>query len=400
MRSEKGSILVIVLVAVAVFVILGGALLNVTMAGIQVAGHFAGADQAYYAAEAGVEKAISYLNRDFRREFDNELDEDGFTVSVSDVGNNRLITSTGTAGGKTRTIQVLLSIEPFYSNALLSTKDVTMIDSEVTGPIHASGLVTMNGSKVLGNVHVHNADFKNTNFITESLRYKNSASISGSGNSVHIEKPYIVAEHQVGSPKTYYHSNASELSVMYDPDLELSAIPPIDFSIYTNDMADNPDDWIVLGNTDWEVSALGEDYQGKKIFIDGNLKIGKQNSADEFIHEGLIVVTGRLNVFGQINNNRDERLIIIIDGDVSFVPGQAVDMGGRTLIYSNSKISIKPNSSVTTMIKIKGIFIARDNLTIEQVELAYNTDMLLMYPDLLPGIAPVKREWINPNPRR
>ncbi|MBS4020819.1 MAG: pilus assembly PilX N-terminal domain-containing protein [Dethiobacter sp.] len=409
MRNDKGSALIIVLVAVAVFSFLGVSLLNVSMAGIHVSRHFANGDKAYYAAEAGIEKAIAYLSKEFNYQFDNELNEnetDFFVEVLKPSGNSRFITSTGTAEGKTRTINVLVEIQPLYSNALLSTSNITMHNSNVIGTVRASGSVSMNDSEISrndsnginGSVHAITFAFSGNNSVSDWLSFKsdgnNPVSFSGQSSNVFIGKP---------SPKTYYHSNRGEMieDGMYDPDLELPVIPPIDFSVYTNDIANNPHEWVVIeGGGVYKVEGgAPPEWEGKKIFINGNkLEIG--GSYDEnFIFEGLIVVTGQLQVKGQINKDVEARAIFVVDKNVDFIPGQPVQMGGRNLFYSNADIFVR-SSNDGTRIKAKGIFIARANLRLRGVELEYNTDMLLLHSHLLPGLAPVKYQWINPNPRR
>ncbi|MCH8295139.1 hypothetical protein IH992_28995 [Candidatus Poribacteria bacterium] len=123
-RDSRGSTILFVLSLIAVFVLLGGAITQRTIFELRDANHVLQRNQAFYLAEAGIQRAL-YEQR--AGEFGATLDTGSYSVQVTNWGSDGVdndndgdtdeideavfygVTSTGTAGSTTREVHAVMT---------------------------------------------------------------------------------------------------------------------------------------------------------------------------------------------------------------------------------------------------------------------------------------------------
>ena len=91
MKGERGAALIWLLLAALLFFLLGGALLQTAFSDLRIGGYLLAAEQAHYAAEAGIETAAAVLGPLCR-----DLGKEGWSLNT---GRTVLCSTGGTGGG-------------------------------------------------------------------------------------------------------------------------------------------------------------------------------------------------------------------------------------------------------------------------------------------------------------
>jgi hypothetical protein len=150
MKGERGAALIWLLLAALLFFLLGGALLQTAFSDLRIGGYLLAAEQAHYAAEAGIETAAAVLGplcRDLGEEgwsFEHP-GEPSFAVRAErEEGQVLRITATGSAGNRIKVLEVLAYLRPLGRQALTGGA-VKLQEAKVTGHISADEVVFAGG---------------------------------------------------------------------------------------------------------------------------------------------------------------------------------------------------------------------------------------------------------------
>ncbi len=154
--TEKGSVLIGVLILVIVVVMVMGAVASFITHGIHRTQATSARLQALYLAEAGVEKAIEQLKEDWDNtagsvgasdewiDFPSSGDKIGkykFTIDPQDEGSDRrIIEGHGTAGSETVTVEVEISLLPKAMTEGVFARDKIYLDGStwIRGPVNTN----------------------------------------------------------------------------------------------------------------------------------------------------------------------------------------------------------------------------------------------------------------------
>lgn len=167
-HTQKGSILPMVIFITTLLLFIGISLLNISNQELSMGKYFRDTTEAYYLAEAGLQKALSLLKKDLNFKWGSEwkqflskshsLGNGKYTVSVEDLGSNKVeITSTGYVDKAKQQITAEIfaaKAHPAFFHALcVQEGDMNLEDARVYGDIYVGGDVTFGGfSDVRGNV--------------------------------------------------------------------------------------------------------------------------------------------------------------------------------------------------------------------------------------------------------
>lgn len=168
-NSQKGFIALLLTILILVIIFgLAVSIFILTFNEQKILENIIKSNQAYYAAEAGIEDALLRLvkNESFSKPYTLNIDEANATVEISDVvGGSRTIISTGEILNRMRKIRVVYQI---------STDKISFHFGAQVGE---GGMVMGNGSRVEGNV------FSNGSIIGGGT-IQNSVIVAGNGNKI------------------------------------------------------------------------------------------------------------------------------------------------------------------------------------------------------------------------
>ncbi|NLM52529.1 MAG: hypothetical protein GX197_06890 [Firmicutes bacterium] len=158
MKNCRGATLIWLLFIVSLFLLLGSALITLAHSDWRVSGHLWAATQARYAAEAGIELALSVLGPNFLQ-LETEgwtytrTEEPVFTVQAFRKDERSLsLKAVGSAGGITETMEVLAFWRPLGRQGLRGRK-VTLKEVTVHGHVLCEQLTFSTGhSHIYGNL--------------------------------------------------------------------------------------------------------------------------------------------------------------------------------------------------------------------------------------------------------
>jgi len=166
-EPQRGSVLLTVIFVMTILMLVGGYLLNFSSTELMIGDYYRDATEAYYLAEAGLQKALSLLKEDLNYKWGSRwlqflsrshpLGNGTFRVSLQDLGSNRvMITSTGYVGNVNQqiTAEVLAAKAHQVLFRALNIRDGDLfIDGTVNGDIYVGGNLTIGDfSEIHGNV--------------------------------------------------------------------------------------------------------------------------------------------------------------------------------------------------------------------------------------------------------
>ena len=174
-ESNKGQMIIIALVFMAIFLTIATALLNYTTLNIRVSRKTYGQTQALYLAQAGVDKAVYQLNQSasYTGETDTVLGNGTYSVAVTSVnGTTKRITATGYIPNRAN---------PTYQKTvkILSNVGSTFISFRLAMQVGIGGLTMDNGTEILGNVFSNGNISGTGNFNNASGEITGSAIVAG-----------------------------------------------------------------------------------------------------------------------------------------------------------------------------------------------------------------------------
>ena len=347
----------------------------------RIANNISRSNQAYLAAEAGVEDALLRIKGGMEWNSAYSLAVDGATaeIIISDppIGGARTIVSEGSSQSRVRKVRVVYR---------LSSDDAAFrFGVHIGNPSLSNGGLSMdhNDSKVVGNV------FANAN-ISGLGKITGSATISGSGNNLsgtdvglNVETySCFGASTEIDGDLEYYISGTNTCDVEGSTTTTSTVISPINFPI-TPAMLSG-----------WEAAAEAEGIVdgGGDVSIDENRSLGPGKITGNLTvgNGDTLTITGTLWVTGTFIPGNGA-IIELDDGYDTFsgvlIADQAVDIGNlvtlkgsgspgsflaivgtsASLDEGNSAIAIANNSDNAILFAPNGIVTVKNNANIAQV---------------------------------
>ncbi len=379
--EEQGSALITVLIAMVVLMLLGSTFLSHTLTETIIAINQKNNTQAYYVAEAGIEKAVAVLKRNFGFEgnLDGSIGEGSYTVSLGDrLSGKREIISTGTVSNATVTIRVIVGIDEIYSKAI-TTAHQLMLQGETT---------------LYGNIHVN-----------KQLQVKGTGNVimadeNSDGEFTYYEQdPHFDFNSTIEIQGVIYNQASNMHHFKEDSPLP---IPDVDVDYYLAQgyrEFNNLTEYAAALENDSEFAA----QEFKRIII--THKFNTDDIAGNFSYNGVIVVTGGgiQDLVGEVNmasQDADNILAVIVSDSQNIKVEPAEDgagelrIGGKILLYTKGNIDIKGKGKLKgERVFVYGTIIS-NQLTLENTELRYAPEIFDETSDDMPGLGVVIFEWL------
>ncbi|MDP2864355.1 MAG: hypothetical protein Q8N73_01690 [bacterium] len=325
-------------------------------------------NQAYYAAEAGIEDALLRLSKNMKWSslYNLNVGSALATIETSDViGGSRTITSTGNFSNRIRKIQAVYKIS------------ADQISFHYGAQVGDGGIKMDNNSKIIGNVFSNgsldgdppNVEIQGTIKIAGTGKKFEGAKIFQDAFSDICENSQIIGELHVN---TQINCTSGSSFSLGDP------ISPIPLPI-SDSRIDQWKDEAAAGGTIGSVNLSGSDQisLGPKR-IEGNLIV--QNNAILTI-TGTLLVTGIIDIKNlaqvrldpQVYGNRSG--VIIADGLIT-LQNDSISSGsgqsGSYLMYlstasTNPAISIKNNAIVDILYTNNGWIVVENNAAMREI---------------------------------
>ncbi|MCZ7583090.1 MAG: pilus assembly PilX N-terminal domain-containing protein [Deltaproteobacteria bacterium] len=320
--------MVIVLMITMVTMLVGLAAMLVSSTDLKITWNYQRGAQAFFAAEAGVQRSLAELRED-------NTWTDGFSVTQQSHGTNyevavtaiseqlMKITAVGRSNDSKRTIEVIVNVDSAFSHALNIGGDLTMAGK----PRISSEGVRLNG----------NAWFDLDNGTPQLNIYAPSTST------------LTYAEGSQTTPVNYVETPPMDLNAAKLPDDDWASLASHADPSYTYD-----DDGIV-GNKDMSVTINDLDFndvpadaEGKRtIYVDGDINL---NGSIAGI--GTIIATGKIMGFGGFHTSGTPTISFIARDDVllNFDTNAQSQLNGLTYTEGNYEMhgKIKYTGVVTS----------------------------------------------------
>lgn len=344
--NDRGSALVMVLLAMTVLMLLGLAFTFIASTELRVAAAYRNGLSALDLAEAGLDRSIASLKADprWRAGFTNvSLGGGTYTVTASETEPGKLLlTSTGIVGSSRRVLTAKLSSgggQVYQQYAILAGSDLTLEkDSKLEGDV-----------------------FVNRNFV--ALGHKNQ--------DIEVDGLVSIAP---GGTKTVneYTSTGGYPAVT-------QAIPlPVESADWYKGQATS----VMTGPVNFPHTNV---FSGDLIYVEGDVKINGEVSG-----RGSIVATGTIEIHGKLEYKGDQSALALIGlGGISVTGAGEVE----AVLYSPGTVTIQNNSD------IKGGVYAGTISAGQRVEIKYDQKVLQgSLPPGLPGTGWTLTSWSESNP--
>jgi Tfp pilus assembly protein PilX len=359
MQTQKGQIIIIVLVFMGIVVTLGIALVG--YAGVEIRAHrqAVGREQGLSIAEAGIEVAIWKLN--------NQPGYVGETGTLFQNGEYN-ITLTDIAGGNK-----LIKVEAFIPDStnpsakrvvqVTATSGATNVSFNYGVQVGQGGIEMTNTSQVIGNVFT-NGNIEGDN----SARITGTAIVSGpTGTIDNIDidenaNAHFITNSNIGGDATAFSLSGGTVSgnVVADnlSNCNITGTATYDSkfncSIGGVETTPNPDDFVDPEDSplpidddlinEWETEAEAGGIIGSQIISSGNVSLGpiKINGNLEVKSSGKLTVTGTIWVTGEITFSNNA----IVQLHSSFGSASGVILSGVEGATDKGFMNIKNNSQI------------------------------------------------------
>lgn len=305
-KTSKGNILITFIMIVSLAVTVFSFLYFITVK-LKESGNQVNEMKAFYAADAGINKAIWYLSTatgsggkglTWRVSSTYEaFDDTGFYISVQNTASSSevMIMSTGESNGVRKTIYQTVSVGGFpvaFEYAMYTSSALSLSgNAEIFGDVYVNGNTAFSG---------------NGNVSDGMIYHAAGANVSGHGTWTDGGTPTPVPP-----------------------------FPTLDTSYYTGEIA------VASGVTAGNITYSNNTYNlsGGTVYVKGNVTISGNTT---FTGPGTIVATGTFNMSGNTYTS---------GGTVNFISGGAIGLSGNTyttgaVFYSNTSVAVSGNTRV------------------------------------------------------
>jgi hypothetical protein len=344
MMRDEGSALFIGIVMMLLLSALAGAYITVSMSNASNTASRKDSLQAYYVAEAGLEKAVADLNAGTlaipaggSTTINGTLDTYNFSAVVTDIGSSKFrVVSDAIVDGFERKMESVIGVE--YP------------------PFLQYGIITDGRLEIKGAVKVHGSIHSNYNS-------KTTPSISNSGVAFAVDKS-ISAVGSISLPA----GNVGGDILPYSP-----AVP-----IPNIDLATIKEKAIAQGHY-YSVSHDWSPPKGSKegpqlsvndvIFVEGDITL----NSNTIIGAGVIACTGTMKINGNITSNpgdpkQIQSVMLISGGDTNFTGNPTIQ---KTLLYSKGRMRLGGNVTFTGVAIGRGGIGDDSDVVFGSMDLAY-----------------------------
>lgn len=312
MMNKKGVVLIYVFLVIAVLTVLGGAMLSKGVSERSLSQKYVDSTQAFWAAEAGVNRAFKELSADSEVSgeglWPDTLNTGRYSVDIEEVDSNTVkITSHGFVPADSsrveRVIEVTadMGIPPdFFDNAIYCAGDVRLNGNtyEVEGNVRYAG-------EINDTEHIEGTVTEDSTINPLAMfNFSKLLTISEGQDNVYVEENNQLVKESTGEeaafPDSFWYSEEVPNVVYIKGDLSLNH----------SDSEGNIGGFFVVVGDIIDDSEVAQDTA-----LNGNISI-----------DGLIYARGEVNLNGGAGN-------LNVDGGIW--GGEAVDLNGNTAVSYN-----------------------------------------------------------------
>jgi cytoskeletal protein CcmA (bactofilin family) len=294
-NQKKGHVLLLTFILLTALSFIVGSFIYLTTGGIKNMASLVSREKAFYLAEAGLQKAIWYLNAppeqggygiSWRTSGSSEsLAGGSYTMKVNQLGSDLIITAEGNYRNSKRTLQVRYNTyPPSFSYAIFSQQRVQIDDGVVVG----------------GDL-----------FADANVQVNNNARVTG--------KVIVTAGHSVSGSGTYTAQQATP---------PIPTLPTLETTFYNGEIART------AGSTDYSRTGVlnlsGSTIYGRNITVQGRIN-----------GPGALVAGQKLTI--DSDSSIGDGVKLISDKELNIKSNST--FGQNITLYSNSKIDIDSNAS-------------------------------------------------------
>lgn len=290
-RDERGMVMIIILMILMAVSLLGMASMLVVGTDIRIAGNYKDSAQAFWAAEGGVQRALSTLSDDRSYVGDIAAESlDNHTISSAEVtslsGFLTRVVGVGRNGSGIRKVEVLINTDSAFESAI-----------NVGGDVHIAGKprISSEGVRVNGNVYL---DLDNGT-PELNLYMPSGSTLTAEGDTSSLTRTDKEA------------MDLAAIKLREDEWRSISSTANSSWYFDTDHTYGSNDTNVTFSNLDFDNVQPGADGN-RAIFVDGNVTLnGSLDGVGTIIATGKIIATG-----GFVSSSADTTVTMIARDDV------------------------------------------------------------------------------------
>jgi hypothetical protein len=356
-NNEKGQVLAIVLVFVALMVMSTLYLGNMMRTDVDLVKRMKERDQALYLSEAGINHALAKMKKDgftARNDFSDSLDTGAYNVSFSTIKGRHLITSLGAVGGNTAEVSVeIKDVMPDALHYVMSAGDDVQVyssvaDAEIDGDMRANDDVKLKNNTASAFVNVSSNEISVVDVVLLGTNY----------DSTDSKDIHVVINGVAGEP-------ARSLAIVDEEGTTMS-FPNFNYQRYREEAVDSGDyyegDQIFDGVTLTPGNGI--------VFVDGNVTFNGNCT----LYGGIIADDIRVN--GTLAQMKSGSRNVII------ARNWQINVAGRlyteeALIHSYDDIN---SASDNADFEINGVVVCREDILVQGTNTLIDINYAETYP--------------------
>ncbi len=374
-REENGAALIMVLAFSAVLLVLGGFLLNYATVENRIARNHEEENELFYTSEAGLEKGLGVLRRDFSftGELTGQLGGREYRVQLKKEapGKKRVVSSVEDHRPAMET-ELLVEANPFFRSTVVAGDTLQMTQSTVEGQLHY-------------NCSLHAVE--GVNFITEKVsRPAGADCFVEEGAELHRLKGEFREEEVVFPPVNagYFDKFPLKEYFVLPGDITVREAFPADKVLVEGDLRIAPLAWEEFR---WEGTLL----------VEGDLWLNP--GWNQVIIEGTAAAEGGImvNPGESLNREGEENTLRLLSGgnmylDASGMEGKRL-YNSDLLLYSRGRVNISGHENE---LKVRGRVFSGNTLEAEDLKISGKSSVWNREVEKLLGNRVVIKEWGQP----
>ncbi len=379
LAEERGTVLLLVLVAMQLLLVMSSSLFSIAMVERQIS-HYQGQDIClHYLAEAGLELGVASLKEDFHRAhpLEGEMAGGFYRVTFETVDpETRRVISTARLEGHELLLAVLVEANPLYRKAVVSGPFLQLEEVRIYGDLHASGEVLLGGANIIAGGRF--------SYSGPPPQFKPGSYLKVEGNtyinSLQIQRA-LLNDRSIPLAAPDFEKYAAMASCTLPGPLTLAQPPSFpearESFLVNGDLVIAPD------------PAGAFDFSGL-LAVRGDLTVYAREG--EVKLEGFLAVEGDVLIIGDLNRSRSDALLAIVAGENIFVEEIERPLlgGGELLLFAGEALVLDWRG--TEPLELRGAVIGRQ-LLLSNCRIAFSSAPARRFEGLLPGAGAVITHW-------
>jgi len=331
--NEDGVVMLIVLMILMAVSLLGMASLLVVGTDIRISGHYKRSAQAFWAAEAGVQRGLAALNED--REYAGDIAQETLNnsaTSSADIAQMstflKRVVATGRSGGAIRKVEVIVNVDSVFEAAINAGGDV-ILDGKPR--------ISTEGVRINGDAYL-NLDAGTPEL---NIYMSEGSTLNAEGHTTNLHR---------------FDKEPMDLSAIKLTDeqwMEMAASAHGDYKFNDDGVFGNGDTNVSFTDLDFDDIEVGPDGH-RAIYVDGDVHVSGELSGI-----GTIIATGKIICEGEFETSNKPTVSMIAKDDVllNFDTESMSELNG--LVYTEGDYELHGK------IKFWGVVTAFGSVTIQ-----------------------------------